>query len=132
VSDLGPVNADFTKHDLARVRDLVHLEASRAGLSRAEADNLVVAVNEIAVNAVVYAGGGGSLQVERVPDGLVVEIRDGGPGLPHGLADERPPADAIGGRGLWMARRLCGRLSISSDRRGVVVRMFMPRMSPAS
>ncbi len=137
MTDPGSVREHFTIDDLARVRRLVQAEASRAGLGPADADSLVVAVNEIAVNAVLYAGGGGSVQVEQLPDGIVVEIRDEGPGLPTGMTDAepqdaRPPVEAVGGRGLWMARRLCGKLSISSNPRGVVVRMFMPRVAQLS
>jgi len=120
------VTESFTQDDLARVRRLVYHAACAAGLGSAIVDNLVVAVNEVAINAVRYAGGHGFLRVERAPEGLLVEIRDEGPGLPADLSDERPAPDALGGRGLWMARRLCGQLDIDSSPRGVTVRMFMP------
>jgi anti-sigma regulatory factor (Ser/Thr protein kinase) len=120
----------FTAADLGRVRGLVERAARLVGLSRTRSDNLVAAVNEVAINAILHAGATGSVTVEQSADGVSVEIRDHGPGLPSDLSTDRPPPDALGGRGLWLARRLCHHLNIASSPWGVTVRMFMPAGSP--
>jgi anti-sigma regulatory factor (Ser/Thr protein kinase) len=122
----GSENECFTVDDLQRLRALVERAGTRAGLSEPNAEDLVTAVNEVAVNAVLYAGGGGWITIAQSPEGVSVEISDDGPGLPAGVAPHLPPPRALGGRGLWMARRLCKRFTISSSPRGVTVRMFMP------
>jgi serine/threonine-protein kinase RsbW len=117
------VTEEFTIIDLPRVRRLVTRAAQLVGLTVAAIDNLVVAVNEIAVNAIRYAGGKGRLTIRSWPAGLSVEISDDGPGLPAGLADHLPASDAVSGRGLWMARRLCSKMTISSSPRGLTIRL---------
>lgn len=127
VSDRTPVRVSekFTVDDLPRVRTLVGEAAAAAGVSPARSDELVAAVNEMAVNAVLYAGGGGRVTATRTDDGVQVEVSDQGPGLPSGLPRaDRPPPDAFGGRGLWMAQRLFPNLTIASSPRGVTVTMF--------
>jgi anti-sigma regulatory factor (Ser/Thr protein kinase) len=90
------------------------------------ADDLVVAVNEILINAVLHGGGGGSVTVERATDGVRIEVRDSGPGISVGVPTERPGPQVEGGRGLWMARRLCRNLTITNGPTGATVRLFMP------
>jgi anti-sigma regulatory factor (Ser/Thr protein kinase) len=116
----------FTVNDLHRIRGLIELAGGRVGLALTRTDNLVAAVHEVVVNAILYAGGKGLITITQSPTGVYVEISDNGPGLPEQLTQRRPVADSIGGRGLWMARRLCRQLIISSSQRGVTVRMFMP------
>jgi serine/threonine-protein kinase RsbW len=131
-SDRCPVPAhdaiteDFTVSDLGRVRRLIERAAAAAGLRRSTTDDLVVAVNEIVINAVVHAGGGGSVTVEASVDGVGVEVRDNGPGLPIEPPVVRPGPQVEGGRGLWMARTLCRRLTITNGPAGATVRLFMP------
>jgi anti-sigma regulatory factor (Ser/Thr protein kinase) len=116
---------DFTTEDLPRIRQVVRAAAYAVGLSVTQVDHMVLAVSEIAANALRYAGGCGRILVKPACDGLRVEISDTGPGLPAGLGRDRPVANAMGGRGLWLAQHLC-RLSISSSDNGVTIRMFMP------
>lgn len=124
-----PKTSKFTLNDLSWVRRVVRHAARGAGLTATRTDNLVVAVNEVAANAVLHGGGEGCLTVDTVADGLVVEVHDEGPGLPAEVAnptDRRPSLEAVGGRGLWMARHLCAGLTTSGPP-GLTVRMYMPR-----
>jgi anti-sigma regulatory factor (Ser/Thr protein kinase) len=74
------------------------------------ADDVVLALNEAATNAVLYGSGGGQpIQVVvHVNDGWVeVSVLDHGPEPPAGLPGA-PDAGELGarGRGLWLLRRL--------------------------
>ena len=128
---LRSVSREFTGDGLRRIRDLVDQTARVAGVSAANAHNLVMAVSELAANAVRHGGGHGRILIEQTGDGVHVEVSDHGPGLPEHLSQELPPPDAVSGRGLWLVRHLCRDLHISSTARGVTVRLFMPRTEPA-
>jgi anti-sigma regulatory factor (Ser/Thr protein kinase) len=64
--------------------------------------------------------------VQPSPVGVWVEVRDSGPGVPRDVPAERPEPHAEGGRGLWMARKLCQHLTITNGPAGATVRLFMP------
>jgi anti-sigma regulatory factor (Ser/Thr protein kinase) len=125
-SNYGSECEEFTIGDLQRVRRLVAGAGRRAGVDPLATEDLVFAVNEIVINAVVYAGGHGSITVAQSPDGVRVEVRDEGPGLPADVVGDRPAPSSPSGRGLWLARGLTRRFTLSSSARGVTVRMFMP------
>ncbi|GAA3213593.1 ATP-binding protein [Dactylosporangium siamense] len=129
---LRSVSRDFSGDGLRRVRDLVDQAARVAGVSATNAHNLVIAVSELAANAVRHGGGSGRIVIEQTGDGVRIEVSDHGPGLPEHLSQELPAPDAVSGRGLWMARNLCRDLHISSTARGVTVRLFMPRAESAA
>ena len=124
--DDDPVTQRFARGDLGRIRRLVERAGPRLGLSPTRTDDLVLVVNEIATNAIRHGGGSGTLTMVSQSDGVSVEVRDCGPGLPAYGSDELPTATSIGGRGLWIVRRRCRCLSIASSERGVAVRFFMP------
>jgi anti-sigma regulatory factor (Ser/Thr protein kinase) len=121
------VSEEFTIGELGRVRALVSRAAKLVGLTRSVIDNLVVAVNEIAANAVRYAGGKGRIRIRSYDRGISVEISDSGPGLPAGLGDRPAGPTATGGRGLWMAHRLCPSMTVASSKRGVTVTLSAMR-----
>jgi anti-sigma regulatory factor (Ser/Thr protein kinase) len=117
----------FTSAELPTIRAAVRRLALDAGLSQTRAADLVLAVNELATNAILHAGGAGSLTVQHVPGGVAVEVRDQGPGLPAGYDKELPGPDIVGGRGLWLVRRLCQQVTFFSSTRGASVRLVMSR-----
>ena len=120
------VTQEFRAADLHRVRARVRRAAADSGLAANDSDDLVLAVNELAANAVEHAGGGGAVTVRPAPEGVAVQVADHGPGLPPDLPTGLPSADQPRGRGLWLVRKLCRHLRISSSSRGVTVRVFMP------
>jgi len=120
------ITEEFTVGDLRRVRGLVEEASAAVGLPASITVDLVVAVNEILINAVLHAGGGGSVTVQSSSDGVLVEVRDAGPGVPADVPTERPGPRVEGGRGLWMARNLCRHLTITNSPKGATVRLFMP------
>jgi len=123
---LGPpdVAMGFDTWQLVEVRDTVARAAQAAGCDRDRVADLVLAVNEVATNAVEH--GSGDAHLALWTDGrreLLCEVHDGGrladplPGLraPH-------PSDPRG-RGLWIARQLCDLLHVWGDDAGTHVRI---------
>ena len=120
----APCGLRFGAVDLRQVRRVTAAWAARAGLAPDEADDFVIAVHEIAVNAVRYGSPAARLLL-RVADGTVaeVEIRDSGHWRPAAAA---VPADGgPGGMGLVLARRVCDEVEIRTGRGGTTVRLRM-------
>jgi len=117
----------FGAWQLGEVREAVEnvLAAAEYGATRAE--DVVLAVNEIATNAVEHGANEARLYVWAGADGFICEVHDTGslrdplPGLqaPH-------PSDPRG-RGVWIARQLCDSLHVWTDGRGTHVRMRAAR-----
>jgi hypothetical protein len=65
-------------------------------------------------------------------DAVICEIRDGGQ-LSNPLAGrERPGAQDLGGRGLWMANQLCDLVQLRTYDDGNAVRIHMRRLPAAN
>jgi anti-sigma regulatory factor (Ser/Thr protein kinase) len=123
--------ADFT-----RLRRLVASQCADAGLTGSRLDDFVLAVHEIAANAIVHAGAGGRLVLRQAGNGLRCLIADHAPcgGEDSGPASwipqardgsEREQADAETGRGLWLAAQLIDELSITSGPDSTIVSLFI-------
>lgn len=106
----------FTARLLPQVRLLVEECAAREGLVEPRRGEFVLAVDEVAGNAVEHAGGSGRLVLRRVDDELECSIIDSGPGFTEAVIPELLPGldGAPTGRGLWMARLVADRLSIAA------------------
>ena len=63
----------------------------------------MLAANEIATNSIRHGGGEGTLLAWIDGDAVVCEISDEGQITDPLVGRRRPPADAAGGRGLWLA-----------------------------
>jgi len=122
---LGPpdVVLPFSAWQLHDVRVTVEQSLSGRGYERERVEDIVLAVNELATNAVEHGSPEAQLSLWTGGHGLLCEIDDGGtlrdplPGLqaPH-------PAEPRG-RGVWIARQLCDSLHVWSDGRGTHVRV---------
>jgi anti-sigma regulatory factor (Ser/Thr protein kinase) len=100
--------------------------ASEEGLEPGRIDQLVLAANEVATNAVVHGERPLRAQVWTDAGEIVCEIADAGPGIADPFAGWRVPDPAIpGGWGLPMTRQLCDALEISSNGGGTRVRLHM-------
>ena len=117
----------FDESGLAAMRELVAARAADAGLGTEMAEDLVLAVDEVAANSVVHGGGGGVLRIWREGAALICEVSD------EGLIDdplagrERPVIGQRGGCGLWLANQLCDLVQIRTFATGSVVRLHMRR-----
>lgn len=101
--------------------------AARAGLAGRQLQGFVLAADELLTNAIVHGGGTGRLRCWVSGHRLHCEVSDAGPGLPaHHKAGELPAADRPSGRGIWLVRRLCDDLAITTGRCGTTVRVSVP------
>jgi len=109
----------FDQGSLAALRGELGRCATDAGLTDLALSNFVLAVNEIATNAVRYAGGHGQLCLWSDGSRLWCRISDDGPGIPRRYLNQvaRPTPGQIGGHGLWLARHICTSIEIDTDRR---------------
>ena len=103
---------------------LAELEMLR-GLELGRLDDLILAVNEAASNAVLH--GDGTCQVRVWCDGgrIVSEVMTAS-SIEDPLAGlRRPEPDAIGGRGLWLIDEICDLVEVRSGPEGASVRMHV-------
>lgn len=120
-----PETSRFGLGSLAEVRERAAAMARRCGLGAREVADFVTATSELAANSVVHGGGNGTLRLWREGDALFAEVDDRGR-IGEPLAGRlRPDIHQEGGRGLWLANRLCELVQIRSDERGTRVRLRM-------
>jgi anti-sigma regulatory factor (Ser/Thr protein kinase) len=110
----------------------VHLaglrRAARAclrGVTSEAAEDVILALDEAATNAILYGSGGGQpvqVVVQVTDDAIEASVLDHGPPLPA-----RPPTDAdtdalaVRGRGLWLLGRLVDEVRLERVRLGTRV-----------
>jgi len=125
--------------DFARLRRLVAGQCAAAGLSGSRLDDFVLAVHEIAANAIVHAGAGGRLILRPAAHGLRCLVADTIPKAPiscsaprgadprelTGGCDPDEPIGADSGRGLWLAATLADELSITSGPDSTIVALYI-------
>jgi len=111
--------------DLSEVRALVLKHARDAGLTDARANDLVLAVSEVAANTLRHTQSEGTLTIWHDPDEIICEIHDEGTITDPLVGRRRPAPDALGGHGLWLVHQVCDLVELRSDRSGTTVRMHM-------
>jgi anti-sigma regulatory factor (Ser/Thr protein kinase) len=122
---LGPPDErrTFGAWALNEVRASVATMLLAAGFGRDRADDVVLAVNEIATNAVEHGPGDAEVYLWLDADGFVAEVHDrgvlGNPLL--GLMAPHPAEPR--GRGVWIARQLCDSLHVWANAEGTHVRL---------
>jgi anti-sigma regulatory factor (Ser/Thr protein kinase) len=115
---------EFNVDSLHTVRALVYARAAELGLAT-RGDDLVLAVNELTTNSVRHGGGSGVAAVWLEGGALVCEVRDAGRIEDPLVGRKRPSPDRPGGRGHWMANRLCDLVQVRTFAKGTVVRVHM-------
>ena len=113
----------FGDRDFFLVRGDVRAHATSAGLSLERTDDLVLAVHEIAVNAVQHGRADRELRIWEQDHSLVCEVRDQGRITDPLVGRHLPPWDSQRGRGLWMANQLCDLVQVRSGPAGTTVRV---------
>ena len=127
----------FDSGTLDALRAGVRAHACQAGLPEDRAEDVVLAVHELAANAVSHGAGAGRLRIWKLAGTLHCQVEDGEP-LASGHPAEPPDrvgseatgaADASGqtsehplpsrpGHGLWLVRQVADRMRILSGARG--------------
>ncbi|WP_084963993.1 ATP-binding protein [Thermoactinospora rubra] len=115
----------FRLADLPKVRHVTEDAARGLGLGEDAVGDVVVAVNEVATNAVTHGDpDGAQLVVWCADDSMVVEIHDRGTWTPEGTPGEAAPAPhATRGMGLWLARLLADAFAVRTGPGGSTVTM---------
>ncbi len=117
----------FRGADLAALRGVVRRHVETAGMGGDAADDLVLAVHELATNSVLHGGGRGTLRCWMRPDAVVLEIADGGVIADPLVGREASAPFDENGRGLWIANQLCDLVQVRSSARGTTVRLHVWR-----
>ena len=120
------------RSDLSQVRALVLQQARAAGLTEGRANDLVLAVSEVAANTLRHTRSSGALAIWHDADEVVCEIHDEGRITDPLAGQRRPAADASGGHGLWLVRQVCDLVELTSDANGTTVRMHMALRQPGA
>jgi anti-sigma regulatory factor (Ser/Thr protein kinase) len=120
------------RSDLSQVRALVLRQARQAGLTEGRANDLVLAVSEVAANTLRHTRSAGTLAVWHDGHEIVCEIRDEGTIADLSAGTRKPPPGASGGHGLWLVRQVCDLVELTSDASGTTIRMHMGLRPPGA
>ena len=118
---------DFAAGSLYALRAAVAAHATQAGVPEPRARDLVLAVHELAANAIRHGAGHGRLLLTEHRGTLRCQVTDGGkpPAAPAGTAPETQatapqdsPWPSQHGHGLWVVRQLADHLSVQTGPEG--------------
>jgi anti-sigma regulatory factor (Ser/Thr protein kinase) len=131
------LDEEFDPGTLHALRAKVLVQACRAGLSESRAADVVLAVHELAANAIRHGAGAGRLRVWDLVRELCCQVDDGDPPRSEGPAwaptgSATSAADAhtktlassissAPGHGLWLVRQVADRMSMVSGPGGTRV-----------
>jgi anti-sigma regulatory factor (Ser/Thr protein kinase)/anti-anti-sigma regulatory factor len=109
----------FDKNSLYPLRAAVAAHAAQAGLASGRTDDLVIAVHELAANAVRHGAGHGRLRVWKSDRALLCEISDDGLPQPAGTGDATQWSTEPG-HGLSLVRQVADQASLHSGPSGTL------------
>lgn len=113
----------FDADTLVGLRRAVLAAAVAAGIPHDRANDVVLAVHELAANAVCHGGGTGRLEVQVADGALRCHVSDAGRAATDGPARMAAmvavrPWQLQHGHGLWLVRRLADQLAIAPSATG--------------
>ena len=126
----------FDGDSLYALRAAAAAHASQAGLPDGRVGDLVLAVHELAANAVRHGAGHGRLRIWKADDALRCEVSDDGPdGVPASGAAGSHAGDTVSwntepGHGLWLIRQIADQASVRSGPGGTVAVVSFTLRSP--
>src|SRR5580704_11370282 len=137
------LDQEFDSGTLYALRAAVQAHAGQAGLSEDRVGEVVLAIHELAANAIAHGAGHGRLRMWERAGALICEIVDAGPvgagsptgpspgragrptgpspggaGRPTGPSEAADPWPAADGHGLWLVRQVADQLDLRSGPRG--------------
>jgi anti-anti-sigma factor len=139
----------FAAGSLYALRAAVAAHATEAGLAPGRAEDLVIAVHELASNAVRHGAGHGRLRIWRSDQALLCEVSDDGMPQPAGDDGVPQPGDDDGapqpagshgdpaarwrtelGHGLSLVRQVADQVSLTSGPDGTLVTLSFALSAP--
>jgi len=137
------LDQEFDSGTLYALRAAVQAHAGQAGLSEDRVGEVVLAIHELAANAIAHGAGHGRLRMWERAGALSCEIVDAGPvgagrmtgpspggaGRPTGPSEAADPWPAADGHGLWLVQQVADQLDLRSGPRGTraVVTFALPQ-----
>ena len=137
------LDQEFDAGTLYALRAAVQAHVGQAGLSEDRVGEVVLAIHELAANAIAHGAGHGRLRMWERAGALSCEIVDagpvgagrptgpspGGPGRPTEPSEAADPWPTADGHGLWLVRQVADQLDLRSGPRGTraVVTFALPR-----
>lgn len=123
-----PVELEFfaRAEHLSDVRKLVERLSGKTKLTREQRTDFLTAADEAVTNAIRHGSPRGERSLIRVscralPDSLIVEVRDQGPGFAASPAPAMPSPESPAGRGLPMMCALADSVEIASSAKGTSI-----------
>jgi anti-sigma regulatory factor (Ser/Thr protein kinase) len=111
--------------DPAPVRHFAAAQAAHFGLTPGRIDDLVLAVNEVATNAIRHGAGYGEVRIWQDQPFLLCEVFDPGTGTAAPISYVPPNPDSENGHGLWITQQLCDLVEIRARPSGTTVRLYL-------
>ena len=137
------LDQEFDSGTLYALRAAVQAHVGQAGLPEDRVGEVVLAIHELAANAIAHGAGHGRLRMWERAGALSCEIVDAGPvgagpptgpslggaGRPTGPSEAADPWPAANGHGLWLVRQVADQLDLRSGPRGTraVVTFALPQ-----
>lgn len=128
----------FDAGSLPDLRKSVLAEAAAAGMPGDRSADVMIAVHELAANAVRHGAGTGRLAMRLLDDRLYCEVSDAGPARNGGQARRAgttaaQPWPVQRGHGLWLVRAAADEVSVASGLAGsrVTAVFTLPARTPA-
>jgi anti-sigma regulatory factor (Ser/Thr protein kinase) len=126
------LDREFATDALAGLRKAVLACATACGLPEERAIDVMIAVHELAANAVLHGPGHGRLRMHVTAGTLHCEVSDPGPTsrdgrAPVGADGQAPGAPSVApwpvrqGHGLWLVRKAADHLRVTSGPRGSLI-----------
>jgi anti-sigma regulatory factor (Ser/Thr protein kinase) len=122
------LDQEFTVGTLHILRETILAHATAAGLPEARAADVMLAVHELAANAVRHGGGTGRLRLRIAAGKLHCQVTDPGnahanghpPTTPASQGDDpaAQPWPCQPGHGLWLVRRAADQLTVTTGPHG--------------
>jgi anti-sigma regulatory factor (Ser/Thr protein kinase) len=129
-ADVSPIlTQDFDAGSLYALRAAVAAHATQAGVPEPRAGDIVLAVHELAVNAIRHGAGHGRLLISKHGGALHCQVTDDGKpqAARAGTGPETKATSPEGvfwasekGHGLWVARQIADHLSLQSGPGGTI------------
>ena len=116
------LDLSFDTGTLYTARARIRACASRAGFGEDQAEDVVLAVHELAANVIRHAGGAGRLRAWSLPGALYCQVDEG---VVSAFAVDSLPCEP--GHGLWVVQRVASQMRTLSSPAGTSVQVRFDR-----